>query len=292
MARLVTVKNLPADCEVAITSDWHSGARAHHSEALDQLVDWLRAKKRRYMGFGGDAVEGKPADHPHLDVDALHRDQIKIEEQFDVVRKKIEPVKDKILWWGLGNHDIYLSRDVHMVKRCITDPLGISHRLGDYQTWVDLGHFRLHSYHGRATMPRGAKDAIQREANQRAWLKNRLEGLAGDCLVHTMGHVHALMVQPPTESYALLCKGDQVRARYFREPIQKVSTRDHNGALDERYFVPPTSRWYVCSGTLRRSGGFGFTDYAEIAGYPPSPIGWAKMIVQAGTVADIEKVIV
>jgi hypothetical protein len=141
-------------------------------------------------------------------------------------------------------------------------------------------------------MPRGAKDPIQREANQKAWLVNRLSPLAGDCHVHLMGHVHALLVQEPVEQYALLTGGDGVRARYFREPAQDVTTRDHKGATDTRTFIPPYSRWYGCTGTLRRSGGFDYLDYSEIAGYPPAPIGWLTMRVVGGQVASIEKVVV
>lgn len=292
MARLVTITNAPADCEIALTSDWHMGSRAFHAKALDQLVEWVLAEKHRYLGFGGDAVEGKPVGSPHFDPEALVKDEQTIGRQFQAVCDKIRPIKKRILWWGMGNHDIYLSRDVNVVEAMVCRPLGILDRMGDYQTWVDLGHFRVHVYHGRSVMPRGAKDPIQREANQRAWLVNRLSPLAGDCLVQLMGHVHALLVQPPIEAYALLCKGTDVRARYFREPKQAVTTRDHEGIMDQREFIPVLSRWYACTGTLRRSGGFGYTDYAEVAGYAPAPIGWAKMTVKGKDVVNIEKVVV
>lgn len=291
MARLVKVDGLPRDFDVALTSDWHCGSRAFHEGALEELVAWLKARRHRYLGFGGDAIEGKRIDSPHFDPEALRDGQTNIDAQFRYVEKMLRPVKDRILWWGKGNHDIYVSRDVDVV-RSFCERLGIEHRMGDYQTWVDLGHFRVHVYHGRASIPRGAKDTIQREANQRAWLVNRLAPLAGDCAVHLMGHVHALLVQPPLESYALLTGADGVRARYFREPAQPVTTRDHKGATDTRVFLPQGSRWYGCTGTLRRSGGFGWTDYSEIAGYAPAPIGWLEMHVRGGQVAGIEKVVV
>ena len=46
----------------------------------------------------------------------------------------------------------------------------------------------------------GAKDPIQKDANQRAWLVNQLAPLAGDCALHLMGHVHTLLVQPPART--------------------------------------------------------------------------------------------
>lgn len=283
MAELVRVEGLPADYEVACTSDWHVGAKAHNERALDALVAWVGAKRNRYLDFGGDAVEGKPVGSPHFDPDGLREGQVNIEQQFAAVVEKVRPIKSRILAWRKGNHDLYLSRDIDVVRRMVCEPLGILGRMGGYQTWVDLGTFRLFGYHGRATMPRGAKDPIQRDANQRAWLVNRLSALAGDCAVMLMGHVHALLVQPPVEEYALLTGPDRVEARYFLEPAAKVA---------ELEFLPVKSRWYGCTGTLRRSGGFGFTDYSEVAGYPPAPIGWLTLTVRGGRPVNLSKVVV
>lgn len=291
MASLIEVPDLPPDFEVALTSDWHAGAKAFHEGALDDLVAWVNGGYQRYIGFGGDAIEGKRIDSPHFDPTTLRDGQSTIEAQLRWVEKKLRPVKDRILWWGLGNHDLYVHPNCEPVRNML-ERLGIVHRLGGYQTWVDLGHFRVHVWHGRASMPRGAKDPIQREANQKAWLVNRLSPLAGDCALHLMGHVHALLVQPPQEQYALLTGEGGVRARYFREPVQAVTTRDHHGATDTRTFIPTYSRWYGCTGTLRRSGGFDYIDYSEIAGYPPAPIGWLEMRVRGGQIEAIEKVVV
>lgn len=292
MAEILSVPNLPADFDVALTSDWHCGSRAFHDGALDQLVDWLRSKRHRYLGFGGDAIEGKRIDSPHFDPSTMLPGQTNIDAQIRWVGERLKPVASKILWWGKGNHDVYLERDIDVV-RTFCERLGIPHRMGGYQTWVDLGRgLRVHVYHGRASIPRGAKDPIQREANQKAWLVNRLSDLAGDCAVQVMGHVHALLVQPPLEKYALLDGEGGLRARYFREPASRVVTRDHAGHTDERTYIPPQARWYGCTGTLRRSGGVGYMDYAEIAGYPPAPIGWLEMRVRGGVVADIVKVVV
>ena len=282
MAELLRIP-LPADCEIALTGDWHVGARAHNEPALDALVEWVLAEPHRYLGFSGDAIEGKPVASPHFDPEGLREGQVNIEQQFARVVQKIAPLKDRILWWGKGNHDVYLSRDVDVVRNLLCKPLNILDRMGGYQTWIDLGHFRVHHWHGRQSMPRGAKDPIQRDANQRAWLVNKLAPLAGDCLLQVMGHVHALLVQPPIEEYALLTGRDKVHARYFREPVAAV------GGME---FLPVKSRWYGCTGTLRRSGGFGYVDYAEVAGYPPSPIGWLVATVRGGTIRALDKVVV
>jgi len=164
---------------------------------------------------------------------------------------------------------------------------------GGYQTIIDLGHVRLFVFHGRRSIPRGAKDPIQREANQRAWLVNYLSPLEGSCHVMLMGHVHHLLIQPPLERLALLQRGDSIRARYFIEPTQMVETRDPaTGEVDSREYVPTLSRWFGVTGTFRRSGGLGFMDYSEIAGYAPSVIGYLEIDIRGGKVENIRKVVV
>jgi len=295
MAEIVTVKGLPADYEVACTSDWHCGSRAFHEQALDRLIAWVRASKKRYLGFGGDAIEGKRVDSPHFNPDGLRTGQLTMGPQLEYVRDRIRPIADSVLWWNLGNHDIY-CKDADLVRSIVMEPLGIRDRLGGYQTWVELlgkgAPLRGHIFHGHRSLPRGAKDPIQKRGNQNAWLVNELYHLAGDVHFHLMGHVHALLVQQPVEQYALLTGAGGVRARYFVEPEQPVETHGNDGATDSRRYIPPRARWYGCTGTLRRSGGFGYTDYAEIAGYPPSPIGWLVMKVRGGVVRDLAPVIV
>lgn len=292
MAEIVRVKGLPKDYKVALTSDWHCGAKAFHEGALDQLIRWLKDSPRHMLGFGGDAIEGKEISSPHFSPETLRPGELSIEKQLEWVREKLRPVAKKILWWGRGNHDIYTSRDIDAVRSVFIEPLGLQDRYGGYQTWVDLGPVRIHCYHGRASMPRGAKDPVQADANQRAWLVNRLSPLAGDCHLQLMGHVHALLTQPPLDRYALLTGPDGLRARYFHEPASRVTTRDHRGNTDTRTFIPPSSRWYGCTGTLRRSGGIGFLDYAELGGYAPAPIGWLELDVKAGRIQSLDKVVV
>lgn len=291
MAERIVIESMPREYEVACTSDWHLGARAHHDGAREALLDWVLAKRNRFLDFGGDLIEGKSVSSKHFEPDALHPGLVTIEQQVDRAVEVLRRVKDRILALRYGNHDIALKRDFDVV-RVLCERLGIEHRRGGYQTWLDLGGLRLFGFHGRRSMPRGAKDPIQRDANQRAWLVNELAPLAGDRHVMLMGHVHSLLVQPPVEQYQLLDGPDGIRARYFVQTESPVVTRDAASATDTRVMVPTQSRWYGCTGTLRRSGGFGYIDYAEVGGYPPSPIGWLTMRVEGDRCVDLRKVVV
>lgn len=291
MRYITTKQRMPRAFRLIVTSDWHVGSKLFHEEACRQLIEELK-QPGTWGVFNGDAVEAKPISSKHFDPAVLTDGQMSPGLQAERCKEIIEPVAKKWLGWGLGNHDLYLSRDVDLIGKYITEPLGIPQ--GSYQWVLDLGNGkRLFLYHGRASVPRGAKDPVQRDANRLAWLKNRMEGLRGDCHVMLMGHVHALMVLEPQYQYNLMTGDNGTRARYFVEPESTVATVDPvTQAVDYRPFVPAGSRWYGITGTLMRNAIEGVISYAEIAGYTPSPIGWLEIDFRNGEIDGIRKVIV
>lgn len=286
----IRTKKLPKTFRLIATSDWHVGSKLFHAEACDRLVEEL--KQPGVFGvFNGDCIEGKPISSKHFDPALLEDGQQSAGKQARRVRELMDPVKKKWLGWGLGNHDLYHSKDTDIIAAEITGPLGIPQ--GAYQWVLDLGHKRIFLYHGRRTMPRGAKDPIQREANQQAWLKNQMERLRGDCHICLMGHTHALMVVEPQHQYSLMSGNKGTRARYFVEPETEVTTVDPvTQETDSRPYVPPSARWYGITGTLMRNAIEGEISYAEVAGYPPQPIGWLEIDFVKGEIDKIRPVIV
>ena len=261
------------------TSDWHCGSKAFHKRAAKKLIQRV-IDEDAFLTFGGDALEGKPTKSAHFDPDSLMKSLITIEQQVDYFVDIMKPVADKLLLVQMGNHELYLMPDLNVTK-LICSKLGRDDIYGDYQSWVQFGNVDMHFWHGRPSMPRGAKDPIQREANQKAWLKNKMFGLAGSANAQYMGHTHQCMIVPPIEQYALLNNGENVRGRYFTEQV-----RDINGDK----WVSPDARWYVNTGTLRRGGGFDSMDYSEVAGYTPPAIACTKTTIKNGRIVNIEKV--
>jgi len=261
------------------TSDWHVGSIAFHEDAALKLIDKV-IEEDAYLTFGGDALEGKPTKSNHFDPHSLKGDLLTIDRQADYFVELLKPVANHLLLLQLGNHELYLLPDLNVVEE-ICWKLGREDAYGDYQSWVEFGDVTMHFWHGRPTMPRGAKDPIQREANQKAWLKNKMHGLAGSAQAQYMGHTHHCMVVPPIEQYALLNGGDNVRGVYFKEQVRDI---------DGQVWVPPDARWYVNTGTLRRGGGFEHMDYSEIAGYTPPAIACTRTEIEDGRIKNIEKV--
>jgi len=258
----------------------HVGSKAFHEDAFlecrQRIID-----EDMYVAFAGDALEGKKIDSPHFNPDSLRPRQLDIGKQLEYFCDLWKPIADRTVLFMPGNHDQYLSPNFD-IPRALSKELGILDTLGGYQSWLNIAGLTLHFWHGKPALPRGAKDPVQREANQKAWLKNRLEKLAGSAHAQYMGHTHACLILPPIEQYALLDIGENCRGRFFTEQV-----RDINGAV----WVPPDARWYVNTGTFRRTGGFGFEDYAEIAGYSPLPIATTITEIGDSKVQNISKVI-
>lgn len=278
-AKSEVAPNLNKKITVYNTSDWHAGSLAFHDRALKKLLKMID-KPNTFWTFGGDAIEGKKIDSPHFNPEGLDHKKLNIHDQCDYLIDLLQPVADKLLLFQRGNHELYLQKDFDVIKY-ICKGIGRPDAYGGYQAWVEFADILMHFWHGRATMPRGAKDPIQREANQKAWLKNRMQDLAS-AHVHYMGHTHKCMIVPPIEQYALMPHSKDVHGVYFTEQPTII-----NGDL----WVPKDARWYVNTGTLRRGGQFGYEDYSEIAGYAPPPIACTKTTIYRGKIQDIEKII-
>jgi len=260
-------------------SDFHVGSKCFHENAAKALIQRI-ADENAYLTFGGDAIEGKTVDSPHFNPDSLDTKKLNIHKQAKAFVELLKPIANRVLMIQMGNHELYLLKNFDIIVY-ICDLLGRPQVYGRYQTWLNVCGVTLHFWHGRPSMPRGAKDPIQREANQKAWLKNKMFQLAGSAHAQYMAHTHHCMIVPPIEQYALLDSGEDVRGTYFTEQPREI---------DGKVWVPPDARWYVNTGTLRRGGGFDHQDYSEIAGYAPPPIACTKTTISGGRIENIEKV--
>lgn len=279
MSTYITSKVEGKNAVIYNTSDWHVGSRCFHEKAAISLIERVK-NEGAFLTFGGDAIEGKTIDSPHFNPDGLNPKHLNIHNQADAFVELMRPIKERILLIQMGNHELYLDNNFKIV-RYMCQMLGRPEVCGDYQSWVKAFGVTMHFWHGRPSMPRGAKDPIQREANQMAWLKNKLFSLAGSAQAQYMGHTHHCMVVKPIEHYALLDHGKNVHGEYFIDEPRKI-----NG----KKWFPPDSRWYVNTGTLRRGGAFGFSDYSEIAGYVPPAIACTRTTIENGSIVNIEKV--
>ena len=261
--------------------DTHCGSRLFHEEAYNHVLD-CAIEEDAFIIHMGDCIEGKPVGSAHYDPKCLDASMPTIGDQIKYFGKLMRRVSDRILSIGMGNHESNgVAKDIDVMDEIAT-ACGVPHAKGGYQTWVVFGEIITFNYHGRWTMPRGAKDPIQREANQRAWLKNRLEGLASAHAMY-MGHTHHCLVQDPIQKNTLMVAEDNVRRKTFV---------DEPTFIGGNLWVHPDARFYANTGTFRRGGGFGFTDYSEIGGYVPPDVAYVRTEIVGGKVKRVEKVVV
>lgn len=81
-------------------------------------------------------------------------------------------------------------------------------------------------------------------------------------------------------------------------PVRKLYLTDNGSELQQHYiqagtnedYIHPDQRWYVNTGTFRKSRGIGFVDYAELAGFSPLPLGYVVVEVRDRKIQAIREV--
>ena len=281
---------IPLDCEIFDTSDYHYGALNCHREGIREIIATVAAKKNRFLLNKGDSIDAvTPGDKRYASCSMEVRDNLLTpERQADALVEDFRPIRHRILAWGFGNHEYALINTLdfgrYLARQLQVPYGGVAYKLALRHKGVPLCKLLLH--HGRGMLPKGAKDPIQREANQKAWVRRRLEetGFA-DCAYMSMGHIHRLLIVPPTTSGQLYLTddGERIKQHYKDETAQNAG------------HIPPDSRWYVATGSflkLYSDPGTYAMSYGEMAMYGPAELGCAKIVVQGGRIVNVEKVVV
>lgn len=278
---------MPSTYRIYATSDWHVGARACHMHELQRMIQRIYEDDAGYWVHGGDWIEGKPVKSKHFNPDSLEPNLITVKQQMRRVKELVEPIAHKCLAVVLGNHDMYLRPDVD-VQDDLCREMGLPR--GDYQTLLQTGRLLGLWYHGRKNLSSNAKDPVQEWANEVAKLVKILDDIKQVSVKYAaLSHVHKLHKLDPIEEYCIVMMEDgSLHARHVVRPVG-VAVDPKTGMTYE--VVPKESRHYFVTGTFRRSGGLGYTDYGEVAGFKPSPIGYQIVHVEDDEVARVETVI-
>lgn len=282
-------REMPKDYTMVDTSDWHLGALNCHKDAIEEMLGKIARKKNYYMMSKGDLIEAiLPSDKRYAccSVD-VKEGLLTPAQQADKIVSMCQPIKKKIVAFGLGNHEYHLL-NTQDFGRYIAAQLGVPYGTAAYKfiatDKIGNVYHKFFATHGRRQLPKGAKDPIQREANRKAALRRMLEETGwGDCIYMSCGHTHQLLVVEPTTTSSLYLtdSGGSIH-QHFR--VQGAQNRD---------YIPPDSRWYSNSGSflkLYSPPGSQAIGYGEMAMFGPAEIGWIEIHVQGGQVVQVEKV--
>lgn len=280
---------MPKDYTLVQTSDWHLGPSNCHREAIFRMIERVALDPDCYIVGVGDLVDAVvPSDkrYAHCAME-LDNPLLTPHEQAREVTGILEPVRDKVVAVGLGNHE-YTTLNTFNICAYICDTLSLPYGAYNFK-FIAIGKtnpvHKMYFTHGAGQLPSGAKDPIQRMANRKAALKRKLdESKHADCIYLGCGHNHQLLTVEPTVEDELMLT-------------------DVNGSLEQKYryhedqtadYIPPESRWYGSSGSflkLYSEPGSGAVSYGEVKGYPPAEIGWLEIVVRDYQVVGVNKVI-
>jgi hypothetical protein len=136
--------------------------------------------------------------------------------------------------------------------------------------------FKVYAAHGRGSIKSAADDPIRVEANLNLSLKRKLKNKAADCSVSAMGHTHLLLVSKPKKTLYMTSEDGAIMQNYME------------GEQAARY-IHPDHRYYLNTGTFRRTSMRGVSDYAEKAMYDPVVLGFPVLLVREGKIVDVVK---
>tara|TARA_Y100000310_G_C20635164_1_gene790781 strand:- start:621 stop:1472 length:852 start_codon:yes stop_codon:yes gene_type:complete len=276
---------VPDNYDVYLLSDIHLGVIFHNTKAFDQVIKKIQKKKTAYVIILGDLVEGRPLGHRFFNLDSADPEMLLPINQYKAFKKKIEPIKKKIITILEGNHDRQLSKQYgNMTKEICKDlniPFGTFSSVITFRDKVNPGaqQFKIYCTHGAGTINSSAGDIIRREGFMLEAIKRRLKNKVADCMGMFMGHTHKLMVAEPRQRLYLVSDGNK---------IQQVYSKIHGNSK----IISEDDRWYGNTGSFLKTNILGISTYSEEAMYDPLETGYLIMHCKNREIESIEKVVV
>lgn len=272
------------DFEVVLFGDTHYGSTNTHHKLIKKMIRDIKDGNKLALNLG-DNIEAITPSDKRFSSTTIDKTAMTTGDQRDKWIKDFMPIKDNIKAIGIGNHEHKIINTINIGKE-ISDAFGCA--FGGLMYTAHFYYkkkllFKFLIVHGSGTMVRGAKDPIQREGNQKAWLKMKLDRTGiSDCIVMAMGHTHQLIRQKPTVDDEILLSSCEKELHQHTRPTQKQNLS----------FIAPDRRWYVNTGSflkLYSDPGSLVFGYAEARMLPPTRLGWAEVQVRDGEVVDVIK---
>jgi|ERR1019366_102790 hypothetical protein len=279
---------MPDSFTICDLSDFHLGSPNCSEETLEDTVNEIARTENCFVIFKGDAIEAiLPNDKRYLH-SAVREGLQSPKQQADRVVEIFRPIRNRILAWGIGNHELQLWNTMDFGKY-IADQLDAPYGAYNFKIHFNDSRdelmFKTYHTHGMGGMHSNAKDEIQYEANRKAGLKHKLvKSGHSDCIYMSRGHDHQLVIVEPTIQNKLYLTDDGVG----------IHQKYHQSTLQNIDFIPPDSRWYATTGSFRKlysKPGLGTIDYGEVVGYAPAELGFALVTVENKEIKSVVKVV-
>ena len=269
--------------QIVLAGDSHDGSVLTHVAGIHKLIDYVHGGKNIYWAHMGDWIEAITTDDKRYDHDSS-LDPIPLKQAHAVV-KMFEPIRKKCFCGLIGNHELKLHRFGNLVQDVICKELNIPY--GTYTAIVRVEYrgkflFEMFLWHGpaRGTINSNAKDYEQRIANMKASLKMKFKYKWSSAAIMACGHVHKLLIVPPSDQLYLHSGDDQ------------GIHQDYLTGLQEGQFIDSDRRWYLCCGSFLKLFENNVIGYAEMSGYDPVELGFPIITVEGGKIVSVEPYVV
>ncbi|MFW6172994.1 MAG: metallophosphoesterase [Elusimicrobiota bacterium] len=277
---------MPKNYNLNIISCTHFGNVAISMPAIRRFIKTVKEDKNAYWAHLGDTTESIHPGDTRYDP-AVHAGKFRTaDEQAARFAETFSPIANKCLFVLRGNHEEKIVKTVEVDKIIVEnfeDKYGIDKGkiiYGGRTIKAILSEdFRLYATHGSGSVNSRAGDRRQILNNDAIRVKRKLRHLQSDCIVMVMGHIHKVRICAPVKQLHIV--GDK-----RSEAVYPTMAKTPEGVIPEDF------RWYCSSGTFLRTLIDGVTTYSEAAMYPPTEIGYIRIIVEQGRVQDVEKVVV
>ncbi len=283
---------LPKDGIIIDTGDWHYGSINCHKDGIQRMIDRcleLNSKGTNcYMVLKGDLMETIAPDDKRYNIHDRDSRLKTAGDQRKEIIKILKPVARHILALGIGNHELKDQNKVEHGKD-ICEALDV--RYGAYTFVIEYRDtetgrvmFKTFHSHGAGRLRSQAKDKLQREANRKASLKQKLiNTLISDCIYMSMGHTHQLLTVDPNYDNETLLTTSQNGVHQHEIPEVNQSAK----------YIPPDQRWYANTGSflkLYAPNGSGIVPYGELGMFEPADLGWVEVEFKSGRIVDVVEV--
>jgi len=176
----VTLKTHDNVVDIVLLSDVHIGAKAFRLDLFQHYIDYI-AENDIYVALLGDLMEF--AIPVHMPFTMFEQD-VQVPEQIRMVRKFLEPIKDKIIYMTNGNHENRQWKKTGVdLSEQLAEHFGCFYSKAGGLLSVNVGKqnylFSLHHGHSNAQSNLWAE-------NEKRWLAQPEVDLVA------LGHVHHL----------------------------------------------------------------------------------------------------
>jgi hypothetical protein len=279
----------PESFNLYLKGDGHIGNAACYEKGIVKEVDIIRKDPlAKYIDMG-DSIESITVDDKRYDPD-VHKGKFKTLMAQALHAAELErSISHKCLMRLLGNHEWKPAcRNIGRFDEVVAGQMA-----GNLEKpWDELpitpgfsavclfNGWRGFFGHGWKIGKFSATDPEQLRMNKMLKLRKILRTKAGNCELMAMGHIHDILIVPPSSRLALIEKDGKMKQTY----TGMVKSAD--GFIDEK------SRWFISSGSCLKTYDDEVITYGEIAGYDPAEMGMVKVVVRKGKIVDAEAVYV